>query len=99
VAFNTVFQAFLTTFLIGSGYKTPILKKDKLYESGIKLCYQPRYNFIFGNGDETEVSKAKSNRANCPWYGVCFEWAKYHKNVSILFSDLDIELFYAGRVL
>jgi len=72
VAFSTVFQAFLTTFLIGSGYKTPIQSKDELYESGIKLCYQPRYNFIFENGDETELSKSKRNRANCSWYGVCF---------------------------
>jgi len=41
VAFNTVLQAFLTTFLIDSGYKTPIQNKDELYESGIKLCYLP----------------------------------------------------------
>ena len=41
VAFNTVYQAFLTTFLVDSGYKTPIQNKDELYESGIKLCYLP----------------------------------------------------------
>ena len=37
LAFNTVFQAFLTTFLIDSGYKTPIQSMDELFASGIKM--------------------------------------------------------------
>jgi hypothetical protein len=39
LAFSTVFQAFLTTFLIDSGYKTPIQNIDELCASGIKLAY------------------------------------------------------------
>jgi hypothetical protein len=39
VAFITVFQAFLTTFLIDSGYKTPIQNMDDLLDSGIKISY------------------------------------------------------------
>jgi hypothetical protein len=65
VALSTVFQAFLTTFLIDSGYKTPIQNIEELYESGMKLYYQPIYNYIFENADETEVSKVKRNRVNC----------------------------------
>jgi uncharacterized protein YacL len=38
VAFNTVFQAFLTTFLIDSGYKTPIQNMDELFASGINIA-------------------------------------------------------------
>ena len=57
LAFSTVFQLFLTTFLIDSGYKTPIQNLDELFASGIKLAYPPEYNFIFVNGDETEASK------------------------------------------
>jgi hypothetical protein len=30
---------------------------DELLDSGIKLAYQPGYNFIFKDGDETEASK------------------------------------------
>jgi hypothetical protein len=55
LAFNTVFQAFLTTFLIDSGYKTPIQDMDELFTSGIKLAYPPEYNFMAENGDETEL--------------------------------------------
>jgi hypothetical protein len=100
VAFSTVFQAFLTSFLIDSGYKTPIQNIDELYESGIKLCYRPKFNFIFENGDEKEVSKVKRNRANCSSFEVSKGWAKYHKNVSFLFSDLNFEILRAsGKIL
>jgi hypothetical protein len=53
VGFNTVFQAFLTTFLTDSNYKTLIKSMDKLFASAIKLAYSPGQNFILENGDET----------------------------------------------
>jgi hypothetical protein len=39
VAFSTVFQAFLTSYLIDSGYKTPIRDMEELFASGIKHAY------------------------------------------------------------
>jgi hypothetical protein len=57
VAFSTVFQAFLTTYLIDSGYKTPIQNMDELFASGIKLAYPTEYNYILEIGNETEASK------------------------------------------
>jgi hypothetical protein len=39
LAFRTVFQSFLTSFLIDSGYKEPIQNLDELFASGIKLAY------------------------------------------------------------
>jgi hypothetical protein len=41
-----VFQAFLTTFLIDSGYKTPIQNMDELFASGMRLAYLTEYDFI-----------------------------------------------------
>ena len=38
LTFSTVFQAFLTTFLNDSGYKTPIQNIDELLASGITLA-------------------------------------------------------------
>jgi hypothetical protein len=55
VAFSTVFQAFLTTFLIDSGYKTPIQNLDELFASGIKLAYTQQNDFLFKIGDKTEA--------------------------------------------
>jgi hypothetical protein len=87
VAFSTVFQAFLTTFLVDSGYKTPIENMDEIFASGIKLPYPLEYNVIFENGDETESSKLQKNHMNCPSLEVCVDWAKYQKNASILLLD------------
>jgi hypothetical protein len=96
VAFTTVFQAFLTTFLIDSGYKTPIQNTDELFASGIKLAYTREFKFIFEKYDKTELSKVERNRANCPSYEVCVDWAKYRKNVSILMVDRVAEEMYAS---
>jgi hypothetical protein len=66
VAFSTVFQAFLTTFLIDSGYKTPIQNMDELFASGIKFASSSEYNFIFEKDDETEASKLQRKRVYFP---------------------------------
>jgi len=41
LAFSTVFQAFLTTFIIEPGNKPPIRNMDELLASGMKLAYRP----------------------------------------------------------
>jgi len=95
VAFSTVFLAFLTTFLIDSGYKTPIKTVDELFTSGIKLAYPTQFSGIIENGDETEVSKVLKNRVDCPSFHDCMKWAMYQKNMSIMFSDITAEYYYA----
>jgi hypothetical protein len=96
LAFGTVIQVSLTKFLIDSGYKTPIQNMDELFASGIKLAYQPEYNFIFENGDETEASNVQINRANCPSFELCVDWAKYQKNVSLFLIDIAAEKNFAA---
>ena len=95
LAFSTVFQVFLTTFLIDSGYKTPIQNMDELFASGIKFAYLPSYSFILEQGDEKEASKVKRSSVNFSSFDICLDWAKYHKNVSILLLDKFAEDNYA----
>jgi hypothetical protein len=95
IAFNTVFQAFLTTYLIDSGYKTPIQSMDELLDSGMKLAYVQGYDHIFETGDETEASQVKRNRLHCTLFAVCEDWAQYQKNVSLLLDDMVAEISYA----
>jgi hypothetical protein len=95
VAFSTVFQAFLTTFLVDSGYITPIQNMDDLFASGIKLAYFPGASSIFENGDEPEVSKIQTNSVICPSDEDCIDWLKDKKNASILFSDDDVDEDFA----
>jgi len=95
MAFSTVFQAFLTTFLIDSGYKPPIQNMDELFASGIMLTYIPEFSGILEVGEETELLKLRRNLTNCPSYKVCINWAKYHKNVSILLPEIQAEMLYS----
>jgi hypothetical protein len=87
IAFSTVFQAFLTTFLIDSGYKTPIKNMAELFSSGMRLAYKASHSYVFEFGDETDVSNVRRNKANCPSFGVCVNWAFYNKNVSVFLTD------------
>jgi hypothetical protein len=91
VGFSTVFQAFLTTFLIDSDYKTPIQSMDKLFASGNKLAYSPGQNFIFENCDEAELSNVLRNSVTVSSFEVCVNWIKYQKSVSILLLDMAAE--------
>jgi hypothetical protein len=95
VAFNTVFQAFLTTFLLDSGYKTLIQNMDELFASGLTLAYFPSTSFIFDSGDETDASKVQRNVVICPSYDDCINWVHYHKNISILMPDDNVEESFA----
>jgi hypothetical protein len=95
LAFSTVFQVFLTSFLINSGYKPPIQNMDELFSSDIKLAFHPYISAILEIGDETEVLKLRRHLTNCPSYFVCKDWAMYQKNVSILIPDIYAEYFYA----
>ena len=87
LAFSTVFQAFLTTFLIDSGYKTPIQNMDELFASGIKFAYTSGKSYIFEEGDETEASRVQNNSVICQTNDVCWDWVMYQKNASILLDD------------
>jgi hypothetical protein len=81
LAFSTVLQAFLTTYLIDSGYKTSIQNIDELLDSGIMLAYQPEHNYFIENGDDKESMIVKRFLVNCPSYEVCMDWVKYQKNI------------------
>jgi len=74
VAFTTVFQAFLTTFLIDSGYKTPIQNMDEQFASDIKLAYATEFHFIFETEETEGYKKIQRNRRNCPSDIVCAKW-------------------------
>jgi hypothetical protein len=95
LAFSTVIQVFLTSFLVDSGYEIPIQNVDELFTSGIKVAFPPGYSSFFEIGDETKDSNIQKYIANCPTLEVCVEWAKDHRNVSVYFSDIEAKMHYA----
>jgi hypothetical protein len=72
-----VFQAFLTTFLIDSGYKTPIQNMDELFGSGMKLAYAPDLRQVFEHFNESELSNVRRNQANCPSLQICVGFSSF----------------------
>jgi hypothetical protein len=72
---------------------------EELLASGIKLVYSSTYGYIFENDDETEELSIKRNLANCPSWVACYRSAIYHKNVSVLFNDIDAEAKYADGTM
>ena len=99
LAFNTVFQSFLTTFLTDSGYKTPITNMDELIASDFGFAYHEFYKEFFEELDETETLQKKSNSVSCPSNDICLAWAIDHKNVSIYLMDKFVEDCYARGYL
>ena len=79
LAFNTVFQGYLTTFLIDPGHKPAIRNMDELFASGIKFFYTPGFTELFSNSAEKEESNVELNQANCESRDDCLNWALYGK--------------------
>jgi hypothetical protein len=72
-----MFQAFLSSFLIDSGYKTPIQNMDELFASGIKLAYASYYSSIFESVDEIFALKVQRYFVICPSYEDCIDCEHY----------------------
>ena len=98
LAFSTVFQAFLTTFLVEYDYKTPIRNIETWKSFSPPLLnlttYQSTVSF------SRKVTKRKQQRykshVNCPSLPVCENWAKNQRNVSVLLADIYAEVNYAS---
>jgi hypothetical protein len=96
LAFNTVFQGFLTTFIIDPGYKPPIRNMDEVFASGIKFSYPPEHSDFFEKANQMELLKLQTHLANCPSADACLNWALYHKNVSISLSEEWLDVNYVA---
>jgi hypothetical protein len=65
LAFNTVFQEFLTTFIIDPGYKPPIRNMDEVFASGIKFAYPLEISDLYEIRSELDQLGLPANLANC----------------------------------
>jgi hypothetical protein len=64
---------------------------DELFDSGMKLAYDPIHSTFFEVSNDTDVSMVRRMKANCPSYKVCAYWAMYYKNVSVILSDYEFQ--------
>jgi hypothetical protein len=60
---------------------------DELFDSDLKLAYDPVHSPFLEKGNEKDLSNLRRMKANCPSFDVCVDWAQYYKNVSVFLSD------------
>jgi hypothetical protein len=90
IAFTTVFQAFLTTFLVDPGYKKPIENMDELLASGLFLEFPPKFDFNFMNDDIVRINSQRQPDFDVTMT-VALDWAIHHKNLSLFVQDFRVE--------
>jgi hypothetical protein len=99
VAFDTVFQSFLTTFLTESGYQPPIQNIDQMLASKINYGYIPLLDEMYNETDDVNSRIILRNRVPCLNSSVCLKWAHDYKNISIILDEANIEEKYATSSL
>jgi hypothetical protein len=92
VAISTVFQAYLTTFLIEPGYEEPIKTLEQMLTSDMKFGFIDDYVIFFNNLTDSVDSAIINNALRCPDLGASFNWAAVYQNTSIIFDTLNIEI-------
>jgi hypothetical protein len=95
VAISTVFQAYLTTFLIEPGYEEPMRNIDEMLKFNKKVgLFRSHYSF-FNLTSDLLHSAIVTNAVQCPDELTCFTWAALYHNVSVLIKVLDLETYRA----
>ena len=92
VAISTVFQAYLTTFLIDPGYEEPIKTVEQMLKSDMKFGFIDEYELFFENVPGSVDSDILHKYVRCPDRGSSFNWAAVYQNMSIVFDNLNIEI-------
>ena len=87
VAISTVFQAYLTTFLIEPGYEEPIKTVEQMLASDMKFGLFEGYEKFFTDSSDSTGSTILKNAVHCPDYDTCLKWATHYHNISTILND------------
>jgi hypothetical protein len=95
LAINTVFQAYLTTFLVDPGFEKSITTIDEISSSGIKYGFISTY-FDQKYYDKTNPSSLKilENRINCVDLATCAIWTVKYRNFSSISTSIFMDILY-----
>jgi len=88
VAISTVFQAYLTTFLIDTGYEEPIKTIDQMLNSTMKFGFASAHKGFFNNSTDPVGRSILKGMVTCPDAASCIKWALTYHNISTLRSDM-----------
>ena len=88
VAISTVFQAYLTTFLIEPGYEEPIKTVEQMLNSEKNFGFRDKFKILFPDTSDPVDSAIVKNAVECPDEPTCFTWAAEYHNITTILSDL-----------
>ena len=92
VAISTVFQAYLTTFLIEPGYEKPIRSVEQMLKSEMKFGFPDKYKLMFTNYSDCVDRAIHKDAVQCPDKPTCSMWAALYRNISTILTDLFMEM-------
>jgi hypothetical protein len=87
VAISTVFQSYLTTFLIEPGYMEPIKTVEQMLASDKKFGLVQSYEKFFNDSSESTDSTILKKAVRCPDYNTCLNWTIVYHNISTILDD------------
>ena len=92
VAISTVFQAYLTTFLIEPGYEEPIKTVEQMLTYDMNFGFYDVFSAFFKDVPDSVDSAILNKSLKCPDVGQFFNWAAFYQNMSLVFENLNIEI-------
>jgi len=95
IAISTVFQAYLTTFLIEPGYVEPIKTVEQMLASDMKFGFDKNFEIIFKDTQDSTDSTILKNAVRCTDYNTCLKWATDYQNISTILKVLNKLIQYA----
>jgi hypothetical protein len=99
LAINTVFQAYLTTFLVDPGFEKSITSTDEIFASGIKYGYNSLgFDSIYNDRSNPKSVRVLQNRIDCADIFTCVLWTAKYRNISSICTSSYMEyLFHSSE--
>jgi hypothetical protein len=93
VAISTVFQTYITTFLIEPGYEEPIKTVEQMLNSEMNFGFMGEYKLLFPDTSDPVDSAIVKDAVECTDEPTCFKWAAICHNITTLLNDLNKEIY------
>ena len=88
LAVGTVFQTYLTSFLIDPGIMPHPRNLEELARCDMKLGFTYKEDVFYQDRTDSQARRILAKKVECAASDTCYIWAKKYKNISILTSHL-----------
>jgi hypothetical protein len=97
LAINTVFQAYLTTFLVDPGFERSITSVEEVFTSGTKYGFSSIFfDHNFNDTTDPKAVEILENRIDCRDFVTCVLWTAKYRNISSIVSQYSVGYMYHG---